>query len=164
MTTPTDTKSAPTAATYLSDQLGGKRDYWITWLANDRRPGRAHLIPPLDGPGRPLYLVAALDAFIDLERAKRLEKTGPSGRAAEVMQAFGIGSEDGSRTGRKLACQVTGQLDEQTSQGFVQLSIASPFLIFRLDTDQARSLARSLIQEADDADHMQGIVTRGAAA
>lgn len=156
--------TAAAAAGYLADRLGGKLDLWKTWLANDRRPGRAGLVPPLQGPGRPKYQQGALDAFIDAERAKRLKASGPAGRASEVMAAFGIGQEGGSSTGRALSCQVVGQLDEADGSGFVQLVIASPLLVFRLSPDQARALAASLGAEAGAADHLASIVQKGAAA
>lgn len=161
MTNISDLTSANGAAQFLADQLGGAREHWVTWLANDRRPGRAGLLPPAAGPGRPKYHRAALEAFVESERAKRLRSYGPSGRAQEVMKAFGIGEEGGSRTGRRLDCQVMGQLDEATNRGFVQLQIASPLLVYRLSSAQARTLAAELQREAEDADHMESIVSDG---
>lgn len=163
MSNTNEVMTANAAAIYLADQLGGKPTLWVTWLANDRRPGRAGLIPPAEGPGRPKYLRVALDAFVDIERAKRLKNSGLSGRAAEVMSAFGIGEEGGGRTGRRLDYQVNGQLDEANAVGFVQLLIASPMLVFRLSTEQARSLAAAMLREADDADHIAAIVQKGRA-
>ena len=153
----TDTLTARETAAYLADQLGGKPERWPTWLANDRRPGRSNELPPLPGPGRPRYLPAAIDAFIEAERARRLKDTGPSGRMAEVLRAVGIGEEGGSPTGRRLDCQVTAQLDETAGFGFVQLIIATPLLVYRLNVSQAREIALQLSREADDAEQMLAI-------
>jgi hypothetical protein len=153
----TESLNARDTAAHLASELGGKPERWLTWLANDRRPGRSNELPPLPGPGRPHYLSAAIDAFIEADRARRLKDTGPSGRVAEVLRAVGIGEERGSSTGRRLDCQVAGQLDETTGIGFVQLVIATPLLVYRLDVSQAREIALQLTREADDAEKMQAI-------
>ncbi len=158
------TTSAPTAsfavkdvAAYLAKELGGSSACWVTWLANDRKPERANRLPPVRGPGRPRYLGAAVQAFVDAERARRMQRSGPSGRVAEVMRAFGIGESDGSSTGRRLDCQVSAQLDEATGEGFVQMAVASPLRIYRLEPAQARELALQLAREAKDAERLAQI-------
>lgn len=162
MTENNDTMNTAATAAHLAAELGGKPTLWTTWLTNDRRPGRANELMPLAGPGRPRYLRAEVDNFIAADRARRLKAQGPVGRVAEVLKAVGIGEEGGSPTGRRLDCQVTACVDEQTNAGFVQLVIASPLLIFRVSPDQARDLAAQLVAEADDALHMAARGTPGA--
>jgi hypothetical protein len=72
-----------------------------------------------------------------------------TGRAAEALRAYGIGTATGSTTGRKL--EITGildQTDEVTNEQFVQLIISEPLLVYRLDPEQARDIARRLYQAA----------------
>lgn len=164
MNDPTHDLGAQAAADLLAGELGGTPARWLTWLANDRRPGRAGLLPPLDGPGRPRYLLVALEAYVAAERARRARRDGIGGRAAEVMRAFGIGEEGGSRTGRRLESVVTAQLDEQNGVGFVQLMVTSPLMVFRLNIDEARALAAQLTEMTADAEHLQRIVKQGAGA
>ncbi len=144
-------------ADVLAAELGGTSTHWHTWLKNDRKPGRKNLLPPLPGPGRPRYLMVAVEALIAAERARRMQDGQPVGRAAEVMKAFGIG-EGGTNTGRHLEAHVYGQLDEHAKVGFVQLHVLHPMLMFRLTPDQARQLAAELIEEAKYADRMESIV------
>lgn len=143
-----DTLSSKEVADDLADRLGGTPSRWATWLANDRRPGRAHLLPPLRGPGRLRYLRAALDAYVDAERSRRARDTTPAGRVAEALRAFGIGEEGGSSTGRRLDCQVLEQRDDGDGKPFVQVVVAKPLLVFRLEPDEAHRLAASLIAAA----------------
>ncbi len=156
------------AAEHLATELGGSVERWTIWLANDRRrpnrAGHSALIPPLDGPGRPRYLIAALNSFIEAERAKRARSGAPMGRMQDVMRAFGIGEEGGSRTGRRLDSVVTAQLDEQSGEGFVQLMVTSPLMVFRLSIGEARNLAAQLTEMTADAEHIQHIVKQGAGA
>ena len=157
------TLSVKDAAQRLAELFGGNADRWKVWLANDRRPGRAHQLHPVMGPGRPRYQLAAIEAFVTTERARRFKDAGPSGRIAEVLNAVGIGVDGGSSTGRRLDCRVQAQRDESTSEGFVQLVIATPLLVFRLSPDQARDLAANLDQEAADAERYAPAQAGGAA-
>ena len=159
----TPTLSVKNAAQRLADLLGGNADRWRVWLANDRRPGRAHQLTPVMGPGRPRYQLAALEAFVTTERARRMKESGPSGRIAEVLKAVGIGEEGGSSTGRRLDCQVSAQLDEATGAGFIQMVVATPLLVYRLSPNQARGLAADLNQEAADAERYATAQADGAA-
>jgi len=141
------------AGAYLATELGGTAERWQTWLKNDRKPGRKQLLPPLAGPGRPRYLRVAVDALIATERGKRIAAGQPISRAAEVMKAFGIG-EGGTSTGRPLDARIYGQIDERSQEGFVQLHVAHPLLVFRLTPSEARTLSAALSAEANDAEHM----------
>lgn len=145
------TMSVAETVAYLSSVLGGKPARWTIWLANDRKPGRAQYLRVEPGPGRPRYARSVVDAYVDAQRAKRLREQGPSGRAVEVLEAFGIGTEAGSSTGRRFSAQVLPQLDEGTGVPFVQLITASPLAVYRLSVTQAREVAAELTDAADRA-------------
>lgn len=158
------TLSSSLAACVLSAELGESEAVWLRRLHNWRRPTRASPLRWQESEtGRPVYPREDLNSFIEAERAKRVRSEGVSGRAVEVMRAFGIGEEGGSRTGRRLDCTVHGQLDEQEGVGFVQVLVANPMLVFRLSIDEARTMASKLLAEAADAEHLQNIVKREAA-
>lgn len=152
--------SVAETVSYLVVALGGSPEYWTIWLANDRKPGRARHLPANQGPGRPRYSQAAVDAYIDLQRAKRLQQQGISGRASEVFEAFGIGSAGGSSTGRRFDARISAQLDEDTGIPFVQVVTASPLAVYRLSVEQARVVALELINAVE---HLAGVPSEAAA-
>ena len=63
------------------------------------------------------------------------------------MRAFGIGDKNGSSTGRILCiATINPQIDEATGQPFVQLITSDPMMVYRLEPNQAKSLAQELIE------------------
>lgn len=79
-------------------------------LTNARQVGRTQVFNlPFSKIGKVVfYEQADLVEFAEFEKTRRLGKMKLSGRAAEVMRAFGIGTSGGSSTGRKLIVTASG--------------------------------------------------------
>lgn len=125
---------------------GESQKYWQNALINNRRQDRnpAHRIPFSLMGKTALYTLEALQEFANFEKARRLGQLKLTGRAAEVIRAFGIG-QGGTGTGRRLKFTgINPQIDEATGHAFVQIIIADPLLVFRLEVDEAKSLHREL--------------------
>lgn len=65
------TLTSDKAAEFLAEQIGGKREHWLTWLKNDRRPGRANHIPQISGPGRPRYYRHDVESYVEHLKATK---------------------------------------------------------------------------------------------
>jgi hypothetical protein len=136
------------AGDWLNDAVPGETPaHWRTALSNNRKTDRN---PPYRVPystiGRgAFYTVSDLLEYAEFEKARRMGKMKLTGRAAEVMRAFGIGANGGSATGRKL--NVTGinpQVDESTGKLFIQLITNEPLMVYRIEVEQAESIASEL--------------------
>lgn len=141
------------AEKYLQFSLGEPDGYWRVFLQNNRRPDRQppHFIPFLVTRGRPNYRVADLDKYIATYRAGELARGKLPGRLAEAMREIG-----GWPTGRPFKACITPQVEEATGITFISLHVADPLAIYRLEPEQARSLAAELIEAADVADRAAG--------
>lgn len=148
--------SAQEAARYLAAQLGGDVRRWRTWLANDRRTGRAGALPPLSGPGRSRYIQGGVDAYIAAGRDRYQRDQTPAGRVAEVLKAMGLGEAGGSIPGRRLSCQVLSPGDSATGERLIRLVIAKPLLVYRLGLEQAREIADQLLCGVADSERGHG--------
>ena len=91
----------------------------------------------------PALITAARAEF---EKQRTLGTLKLSSRAAEALNAFGIGEANGSTTGRKLDCTITPQLDPLTRKHFVQIVVKEPLLVFRVEIDQAKELHAELAE------------------
>ena len=137
--------SSTQAAQRLDAALGDGSDYWLRFLQNNRRadrnPGRT--IPVRISRGRPMYLADELDQYIDEERARRLRLNRVPTSLNGLLQALGQSS-----VGRMFDPRVSAQADSDTAR-FVQMVTADPLLVYRLDAEQARAIARRLVEAAD---------------
>jgi len=136
-----------TAAALLNESLPGKSEsYWTTWLQNNRSVGRRvpYRIPFRRGSGSVFYLLQDLQEFVEWEKTRQLGTTKLSGRAAEAMRAFGVGEATGSTTGRKLDYEVFPQFDPVTGEGYVQLIVKQPLMVFRLSLTEAEDFAENV--------------------
>lgn len=137
------------AAQFLSQALTDRTpDQWALWLRNNRNLARhaPYRIDVVHLSNRSFYRPQELAKFIEWEKSRRLGVLKLSGRAAEAMLAYGIGTATGSTTGRKL--EVVGiyeQTDQVTSERYVQLITGKPLMVYRLDLDQARDIATKLL-------------------
>ena len=144
------------AARILSEQFPERTpEQWELWLRNNRNQVRktVYRIDVVHISNRSFYRPQELAKFIQWEKSRRLGVMKLTGRAAEALRAYGIGTATGSTTGRKL--EITGildQTDEVTNEQFVQLIIREPLLVYRLDPEQARDIARQLLQAAGSAE------------
>lgn len=129
------TISAAATADYLAKALGGKAARWVTWLANDRKPGRVtRLLPPEPGPGRPRYAVTLVDTYISELRTKKAAVDGTSAMPKE----------------RRFGAHISGVTAEDgADEPFVLLVTVKPFTSYKLSADEARHLADRLMKAAD---------------
>ncbi len=137
---------------------------WATWLQNNRNRSRSvpYRIPFVRMAGGIFYERADLDEFIRWERARKVGEVKLSARAAEALQAFGVGEAGGSATGRKFNySSCSGQIDESDHSAFVQLVVTDPLRVYRLSVDQAEAIARDLANEARDARELHSRSTGG---
>ena len=138
------------AAQFLSRQLPDKTpDQWELWLRNNRNQARkaVYRIDAVHISNRSFYRQQELTKFVGWERSRRLGVMKLTGRAAEALRAYGVGTANGSTTGRKL--EVLGiheQVDPVTKERYVQLTIDNPLMVYRLDLEQAGVVARQLFQ------------------
>ena len=136
------------AATVLSELLNDKTpEQWAVWLQNNRNQSRRvpYRIPFERMAGGIFYHREELAKFAEWEKSRQLGTIKLTGRAAEVVRAFGIGKSGGSTTGRKL--NITGinpQIDDVTGKPYVQLITDDPLMVYRLEVSEARSLANEL--------------------
>lgn len=140
--------STNAAGDWLNDAVPGETPaHWRTALANNRKSERN---PPYRVPfstvGRgAFYAVSDLLEYAEFEKARRMGKMKLTGRAAEVMRAFGIGANDGSTTGRKLKVSgINPQVEESTGKPFIQLITDEPLMVYRLELEQAKSISAEL--------------------
>lgn len=135
------------AAQVLCELLPDKTsEQWLLWLQNNRNQSRrvSFRIPFERMAGGVFYRREELAKFAEWDKSRQLGTIKLTGRAAEVMRAFGIGS-GGSTTGRKL--KVTGinpQIDEATGKPFIQLITDDPMMVYRLELFEAKSIASEL--------------------
>lgn len=120
---------------------------WGLWLQNNRNQSRRvpYRIPFEKMAGGVFYRREELAKFAEWEKSRQLGSIKLTGRAAEVVRAFGIGTASGSSTGRQL--KVTGvalQVDQATKQPYVQLITNDPLMVYRLELDTAKALGSDL--------------------
>lgn len=122
-------------------------EQWALWLQNNRNQSRraAYRIPFERIAGGVFYRREELAKFAEWEKSRRLGRIKLTGRAAEVLQAFGIGTAGGSIAGRKLnVTSITPQIDPASGKPFVQLVTDDPLMVYRLGLDQAKNIASEL--------------------
>lgn len=125
---------------------------WSLWLQNNRNKSRrnAYRIPIERLGGGVFYKPEDLQAFAEWESSRQLGTMKLTGRAAEVMRAFGIGDKNGSSTGRKLSVTaINPQIDESSGKPFVQFITSDPLMVYRLDPNEAKNIALELIEVAN---------------
>lgn len=127
-------------------------DYWRNFLINNRRTDRnsAYSVPIVYIGRGAFYNPEELRKFADWENGRRIGKLKMTGRAAEVMRAFGIGEVSGGSTGRKLnVTGITAQIDQATKKPFVQLITAEPLMVYRIEPQQAKDIVREMQEIID---------------
>jgi hypothetical protein len=130
--------SATETADYLCSQLGEKPAYWLTWLANDRKPNRVNRrLPVVPGPGRPRYDAAMVESFVaECKRA--------------YASVFPKGMHPGTKAGR-LAPHISAMtLAEGADHAAVLFVITKPLASFVLSAKEARQIASRLINAAEE--------------
>jgi hypothetical protein len=134
------------AAKLLHELMSDKSaEQWEVWLRNNRKPERrvTYHVPYVKLGGGVFYDREELAKFAEWEKGRQLGSIKLTGRAAEVMRAFGIGEKGGSTTGRKL--KVTGinpQVDEATGKPFIQFVVDDPLMVYRVEVEESKALLR----------------------
>lgn len=130
-----DLLNQQTAAEMLQAALPEPEGYWRRFLANNRRTDRSptYRIPIEKVGGGILYRADEIERFVAIEKSRRL----------------GVVNLGAPATGRKLDCEVTAQVDEATGKHFAQLIIRNPLMVFRLEAEQVRALAREFANMAN---------------
>lgn len=130
--------STAETATYLAKILGGTAASWWTRLANDRKPGRVKKLLMIEpGPGRPRYSAVVVEAFVrdQLEKRQTLAV-----RPSKSMT-------------RRFTPTILAMTHEQgADEPFVLLVTGAPLATYQLSADEARNLARRLINAAEEID------------
>ena len=130
--------SAKETADHLCSQLGGKSSYWLTWLANDRKPNRVNRhLASLPGPGRPRYEPALIDNFVaEYKKAraavfpKEIPRTTKAGHLVPHISAM--------------------TLADGADHAAVLFVMPKPLLSFVLSAEEARHIAARLIKAANE--------------
>lgn len=140
--------STQAAAEYLSLHLSGKStEQWALWLRNNRNQARRAIYRvKSEQMGRmAVYAPDELAAFVEFERSRNLGTIKLTGRAVEVMRAYGLGESTGSTTGRKLTVtSVNLQIDNITQKAYVQVITSEPLMVYRLEPEQAIQIGAEL--------------------
>lgn len=149
-----DDLTAAEAERHLQAALGEPDGYWRVYLQNNRRPERkpSHVIPFDVVRGRPRYKKSDLDAHIQIIRQDQLRRGKVPGRLQDVMAAV-----SSTPTGRPFTPHITPQVEEGQGLCFVRIQLPDHLLVFRLEAEQARTIAAELVAAADAIDH----ATRG---
>lgn len=136
------------AAQVLSEQFQGKTpDQWSGWLQNNRNQSRRvpYRIPFQRISGGIFYSSEELGKFIEFEKQRQLGTIKLTGRAAEVLKAFGVGTQGGGTTGRKLKVGgINPQIDQVTGKPYIQIITDDPLMVYRLEPGEAKSIAKEL--------------------
>jgi len=136
---------------------------WHAFLQNNRNPARSAVYRiPFDRLGKmALYEPVELERFVEWEKSRQLGTMKLGSRAAEALQAFGVGETSGSTTGRKLSVVgVTAQHDEATNSVFVQFVVGEPLRVYRLEISEALTLTRQLEEALQDTVALQKIISK----
>lgn len=138
------------AAEYLSQQFPAKTaEQWALWLRNNRNQARRAIYRvKAEQIGRSaFYAPDELAAFVTFEKSRELGTIKLTGRAAEVMHAYGIGTRGGSGTGRKFnVTSINPQIDDATGKPYVQLITDDPLMVYRLEPGQAKAISEELAE------------------
>ena len=121
-------------------------DQWAYFLQNNRNRARkvGYRIPFDKIAGAAFYQRGELLKFVEWDRARQIGTIKLTGRAAEVVQAFGIGSKGGSATGRALNLIEVRAIGDE-----IQMVLAEPLMVYRLSKEQANTLALALSVAGD---------------
>ena len=92
------------AAEYLAKELTDKStEQWALWLRNNRNSSRpaVYRVPTRQIGRGAFYRPNDLASFIEFEKKRRLGTVKLSAKAAEALEAFGIGEPGSTAQGRR---------------------------------------------------------------
>ena len=146
--TTTELLSRQAAAEWLAQQLQDKNaEQWALFLRNNANNARRAIYRlPVEQIGRnSFYQPDELAKFVQFEQGRQLGTLKLSGRAAEVLQAFGTGTEGATTNGRKWK-GASANLGTDKGAAFVQTIINEPLTVFAMTAAQAIEFGRELIE------------------
>ena len=136
------------AAQLLNELMPDKSiEQWSLWLQNNRNQSRraSYRIPFEKMGGGVFYLREEIAKFAELEKSRKLGSIKLTGRAAEALQAYGIGTEGGSTTGRRFdVSDVMPQVDQATGKPYIQIITSNPLMVYRLELEEAKAFSKEL--------------------
>jgi len=145
--------STNAAAEFLNEQVPERSvTGWALWLRNNRNNSRRVVmrIPFERLGGGAFYRRDDLASYVAWEKSRQVGRLKLTGRAAEVMRAYGIGSASGSTTGRKLrVTAIDPKVDEASGMPYVQIITDDPLMVYRLEVLEAKSIAGELLEAID---------------
>lgn len=145
------------AGDWLHEEVPGESsEYWQHVLINNRRTDRnpPHKIAFTTMGRAAVYTREALRAFAEFEKLRRIGQVKLTGRAAEAVAAFGIGTQGGSALGRVWKGAGVA-LAHRDGVNLVQVIINEPLTVFVLSAEEAMKFGRELI-EVGEAARRQG--------
>ncbi|HRP25450.1 MAG TPA: hypothetical protein PK205_16505 [Promineifilum sp.] len=157
MSTP-ELLSRQAAAERLAQQLPDKNaEQWALFLRNNANTARqAFYRLPVERIGRSsFYREGELSKFIEFEKARQIGTLKLSGRAAQALQAFGIGQKGGSTKGRQWKGGSANLINEGESIT-VQAIINEPLTVFVMTPAEAIEFGRDLIETGQAAQRISG--------
>ena len=149
----TELFSRSVAAEWLAQRLPEKTpEQWALWLRNNANTARRAVYRvPVETLGRgSFYLPEELKKFVEFEKSRQLGAIKLTGRAAEMLQAFGTGTRHGTTHGRRW-CGGTVNLAKSDEAVFVQTIISEPLTVFAMTAEQATEFGRELIEAGEAA-------------
>lgn len=130
--------SATEAAAFLCSELGGDSTYWVTWLANDRRPNRVNrCLPVTIQAGKPRYSATMVEAYI-AECKKNYTSLFPNARH--------VGLTAGKLLPHISVLNPSNEIEIAT----VLFVINKPMASFKLTAKEAKHIAAQLIKAAQE--------------
>lgn len=158
--------STQAAAEYLTHDLPYKTvEQWALWLRNNRNQARRAIYRvKSEQLGRiAVYTKDELASFVEFEKSRQLGKVKLSGRAAEVMRAFGIGEQTGGTQGRSFkGGSANPSVANVTGTVFVQTVIDEPLLVFAMTPEQAIEFGNELVEAGRAAKRINAEQLKGA--
>jgi len=136
------------AAEWLAQQLQGKTaEQWALWLRNNANTARrASYRIQTEQLGRgTFYNINELEKFAEFEKGRQLGQLKLTGRAAEVLQAFGTGTDGATTNGRKWK-GASANLGTDKGVAFVQTVINEPLTVFAMTATQAIEFGQELVE------------------
>jgi hypothetical protein len=123
-------------------------EQWRLWLQNNRNQSRrvSYRIPFERMAGGVFYRREELVKFAEWEKARQLGTIKLTGRAAEVLQAFGIGEKGSTTQGRRFKGGSVNLAVDAACVPFVQAIINEPLIVFAMSADQAIDFGKELVE------------------
>lgn len=143
-----DQLSRQAAAEWLAARLPDKTaTQWELWLRNNSNSARraVYRVPSTKVGRHAFYAQTDLDAFVKFEHERHIGGVKVTGRAAEALFAFGIGTPTGTPHGRKWKGGNANPSPANDGGVFVQMQIVEPLLVFAMTPDEAIEFGKELL-------------------